>query len=46
MTTMAPLLQIEELTVRFDGLTAVDNVSLTVGQGETKTADFNFSPKA
>jgi len=36
MTTMAPLLQIEELTVRFDGLTAVDNVSLTVGQGETR----------
>ncbi len=33
---MPPLLQIEDLTVRFDGLIAVDSVSLTIRQGETR----------
>jgi branched-chain amino acid transport system ATP-binding protein len=33
---MTPLLEIEDLTVRFDGLTAVDNVSLTIRERETR----------
>lgn len=33
---MTPLLQIENLTIKFDGLTAVDDVSLTVRPGEIR----------
>ena len=31
---MAPLLQLENVTKRFDGLIAVDDVSLEINQGE------------
>lgn len=33
---MTPLLKVENLIVKFDGLTAVDNVSLTIGPSEIR----------
>ncbi|MBN3775612.1 ATP-binding cassette domain-containing protein, partial [Burkholderia sp. Se-20378] len=34
MTTTRPLLDVQDLTRRFDGVTALDGASLTLGDGE------------